>query len=289
MKTLKKILSDFLKNPIWVGWTVFLIFLLIFQFSALQFFISEKENELNKVENEAVHFKNQLEAVLNNSITATEMLSFMEDRGELEDNFDSICHELLKRNQFIDALQLVEGSVIINTYPLIGNESVIGYNILENNNHWTAVQNAIERGELYFEGPFQLKQGGNGIVGRLPIFKNGHFWGFAAVIIRIETLYKAMHMEAGGQLRDYTIQLTRIGEPDLPANRFFPAVADYDKGIYHKMTLDIGDWNLYVKANRPEHWKKATPVALIGFIFAVIFAIFAWYMTLQPIRLRQLV
>lgn len=278
-----------MKKPALVGWLVFVVFLLIFQFSALQFFLAEKENELKAVENEAVHFKNQLEAVLNNSITASEMLSFLESRGQLQENFDSISQELLHRNQFIDALQLVEKSTIIKTYPLKGNESVIGYDILSNGQHLEAVRNSIQRKELYFDGPFELKQGGRGIVGRLPIFKENHFWGFAAVIIRIETIFKAMHMEEGGQFGAYTVQLTKMNEKEGKQNCFFPEVENYKTGIFCALPIDVGNWNLYLKMNEPQYKTKSIPVTLMGFLFAGIFAAFAYYMALQPLKLRLLV
>lgn len=43
---------------------------------------------------------------------------------------------------------------------------------------------------MFFAGPFQLKQGGIAVIGRLPVYKNNKFWGFSAVIIKLETLLK---------------------------------------------------------------------------------------------------
>lgn len=289
MKAIKSPFLNLLKKPKRVGWVVFVLFLLVFQLSAFQFFLAEREKEMKAVENEAVHFKNQLESVLNNSITASEMLSFLESRNDLQANFDSICVELLNRNQFIDALQLVEKSTIIKTYPLEGNEEAIGYNLLSNGGHQNALKKSIERNDLYFDGPFELQQGGRAIVGRLPIFKNNEFWGFAAVIIHIETISKAMHMKKGGQFGAYTVQLIKNEEQDKESNRFFPEVKNYDEGVYAILPIEMGNWNLYVKKNQTNYMGRVIPFAIIGFLFAIIFALFAWYMAVQPIKLRELI
>ena len=41
---------------------------------------------------------------------------------------------------------------------------------------------------IYFAGPLKLKQGGYGVVGRLPIYKKNKFWGFSSIVIRLEKL-----------------------------------------------------------------------------------------------------
>ena len=54
---------------------------------------------------------------------------------------------------------------------------------------------AIERKQMFFAGPLELKQGGLAIVGRLPVFKKDEFWGFVAVLIDFENLIDQSGLE----------------------------------------------------------------------------------------------
>ena len=53
----------------------------------------------------------------------------MEEYGVPQD-FAAIAKEILEANKYIDALELTSEGVITHVYPLEGNESAIGYNIL---------------------------------------------------------------------------------------------------------------------------------------------------------------
>ena len=53
----------------------------------------------------------------------------IEKEGNLS-NFDSIARYLISGSQFIDIIDVLDKGMITHEYPLKGNESVIGYDIL---------------------------------------------------------------------------------------------------------------------------------------------------------------
>ncbi|MFN3916384.1 MAG: ATP-binding protein [Flavobacteriales bacterium] len=275
-------------RPNKIAFFVFLFSLIISQSIAYKIFKVEKRNELLQLKHEAESVKHQLESSLNHSVTATKVISFLVDK-DLLDDFDVVAGELIKQNKHIDALQLVKGSEIIKTFPLEGNEPAIGFSIFDDPTHKKEALKAIERKSLYFEGPFNLKQGGKGVVGRLPIFKNGVFWGFSAVIIRIQTIVDALHLNEYERNENYDYQIAKKQTNNGGAIPFFSKVTDYNFGYYQAEFVTLGDWEVYVKLKSPKFMLKAIPPILVGLIFSVLLALFIRYVADQPYKLKILV
>ena len=194
----------------------------------------------------AENAKERLQEALANSLSATRVLSFFIDQNGTVKHFDSVAAQILSTNKGIDALELVPGGIIQHVYPLQGNENVIGYNILKDSTRSKEAFRAIKKNELYFSGPYNLKQGGFGIVGRLPVFRNGRFWGFSAVVIKMATLLKAVDIDSTGK-NGYYFQLSKIN-PVSGVNEFFiphetKKLRDYP--IY--VELPMGAWKLSVQ------------------------------------------
>src|SRR4030095_2840213 len=133
------------------------------------------------------------------SLSATQALTLIIDKDGIPRNFDSIAAYILKNNKNIDALELVPRGVIQYIYPLEGNEAVVGYNVLEDSTRSKEAFKAIGKKDLFFAGPLQLRQGGIGVVGRLPVFRQNRFWGFSAVVIKLPTLLKSAGIDTTGE------------------------------------------------------------------------------------------
>ncbi|WP_406653213.1 ATP-binding protein [Marinoscillum sp.] len=285
----EKIFGRLVTVPKQMGWAFFILLLCLTQLIAFRIYTMEKDAELHIAEREAIFLKGQLEASLNHSITATRVLAFLVEKDLLDNNFDSICENLLQQNPFIDALQLVKGGTIVNTYPLVGNEASIGYNIGNDSAHREEAEQAKLRGELYFEGPINLIQGGKGIVGRVPISRNGEFWGFSAVIIRHETLLRALNLDSTGMNDRFIYQLVKIHTGGAESNPYFQHVETIDRGIFSEVDVPIGDWIIYVKMKHPQYWVNAMAFSLLGILLSALLGIFSWFLAAQPMRLRALV
>lgn len=284
------ILSDLVRTrPNRNAWLVFIVSLLITQGIAYRIYTVEKENEFLQVKQEAGHIKNKFESALYQSTNASRIIAFLIERNLIDTYFETVSEELISQNNLVDALQLVKDNKIIKTYPLKGNEVTIGYSVLRDSFHRKEALKALKRRELYFEGPIKLKQGGVGIVGRLPVYRNKVFWGFSAVIIRKETLLHAIGIDSTGKNDTYSYQLVKSERESSNSDFMFNDLYDYKNGIFYKEHVKIGDWEVYAKLNNPHYLDRALQFSLLGLLFSFLFTLFMWHLSVQPQKLKLLV
>jgi len=268
---------------------VFIISIVITQGISMGVYYSEKKNEYLQVKHEASILKHSLENSLEHSITATKMLRYIVENDLLNDDFDKVSKEILQQNRYIDALQLVKDSTIIKTYPLKGNEVTIGYTVLRDSIHGSEALISYKRKQLYFEGPFNLRQGGVGVVGRTPIFKNDTLWGFSAVVIRRETLLKAMNLNELDSNANFVYQIEKQNAVNLNRCFFLKTNLSHDTGIYYKTHIPLGNWSLYVKLKNPRYLTYSLTFSIIGCVFSILLAFYFYHLYSLPTKLRRLV
>ena len=288
MKTYKKFLNYLINRPRIVGWLAFLYALIVTQYVAYENYNAKKSAEYRTLQLEGNNTKDRLYSILNHSITTTRILAYFVEKGEADD-FDAICADLLSRNKYIDALQLVEGTIITRTYPLESNETVIGFDIGTKYSHKSNSQVALNRKELYFEGPFELKQGGKGIVGRYPIFKNGQLWGFTAVIIRIETLLSGLGISSTGVNEEFIYEIKKDLNIAKTDGAFFNNNFDGNNEQDYTTYIGLGDWILSVKMRNSSYTTFTMLISIIGMLLSIMIGLIAWYFAYQPLKLKKLV
>jgi PAS domain S-box-containing protein len=261
-----------------------LFILLIFQ--RYQLAKKSREKEAFEILHNA---KNKLEEAITYSLADTKTLSFLVDKNGQVNNFDSVAAQVVESGKDIDAVELVQGGVIQYVYPLQGNEKVIGYNILQDSVKNKEVYKAIEQKKLFFAGPFELKQGGNGVVGRLPVFRQNKFWGFSAVVIKMETLYKTAGIDSASNKRFY-FQLSQI-DPNTKKEEFF--LPEHKESVNMQsvsVKVPDGQWKLSISSIMPGRiFGDIGLLALLGFLLSVLAAVFAYRVAIRPKKLNELV
>lgn len=277
-----------LHKPLYIGLLVFVLLMLLTQYLSYQRYLLLRKNEQYRVETAANIASIRLKEYLYQCLSVTHTLGFIVQNNGIPSDFDALAKELLATNRSIHAIELVEHGTITHVYPLKGNEVVIGYNILADSNRNKEALKAIGKRSLFFAGPLELRQGGMGVVGRLPLFVRDTFIGFAAVIIKLDTL-----LNVAGILPsfdpDLAFQLSKIN-PNTQLEEFF---------IHHehKMTpacavmvnVPMGEWKLSVSSINPVSSIFVLPFILLGFVLSLTGGMFAWYIARQPYALKQLV
>jgi PAS domain S-box-containing protein len=283
-----KVQATILRRPLLFGLIVFVTLLFLTQYLTYQRYLLRRNAEEKEVISVANAARERMQATLNYSFSASKILAFVVENFGEPKNFDSLAYSLLRSNKFIDAVQLTRKGTIIQIYPLKGNESVIGYDILADSSRNREALKAIRKKELFFSGPFELKQGGLGIVGRQPIFIREEFWGFAAVIMRLPTLLR----EAGisnSESSDFAFELSKT-DPNTQKEEFFLKYpATFNKSSLEVVDVPDGKWNLYVQRKKTTSIEDILPFALLGVVLSFIGAVFAWHRTRQPLILKGLV
>lgn len=282
------IVRKIFSRPGLAGIFFFLFFVFLGYFLLWQRFQILKEGELREMSNIINLVKNNVEQSLQNSYSVALSLALLVDDGGNIDNFEEIAPQLVDGNPNIDVVQMVPGGIITEVYPLEGNREVINYNILQENSIKREANKAIETRKIYFAGPFELKQGGIAVVGRLPVYIKNEFWGFSAVIIKLENLLRQSGIKklAGGK---YQFQFSKRDVLTGEEIFFLPEIKNLNKSYSKSVRLADGNWKVYIASKNP----NAILFLLlpIGFLILILAAWLGWITTKvlkQPAKLQEL-
>ncbi|MCH7663899.1 MAG: PAS domain S-box protein, partial [Chloroflexi bacterium] len=123
----------------------------------------------------------------------------------------------------MDNLQLAPDGVVSLIYPLEDNEAAIGHDLLNDPARRAEAVKTIESRDLTLAGPFELVQGGSGVIGRYPVFVRDEsgvdrFWGFSIGLIRVSSLLDFVGFPNLIKSHDY--ELSRV-QPDTGSRQVF--------------------------------------------------------------------
>lgn len=276
-------------KPLSISILVFISVIALTQYLAYQRYLIAVDSEHKKIVTELNTVKERLKVSLSYSLSATKTLAFLVKEYGVPVDFDAVAKEIIESNKYIDALELTKGGEITHVYPQQGNEGVIGYNILEDSRRNQEAYKAIEKRELFFAGPFELKQGGVAVVGRLPIFTNDNFFGFSVVLIKLSTLLKAAGLDNLSD-KSFYYQLSKINPQTGKEEFFLPDIPMDQKEQPISIEVPDGEWKLYVMPKEKDG--ALYPVFImsgLGFILSLISSALAWNIAQQPQKLKHLV
>jgi len=162
--------------------------------------------------------------------------------------FEQAVAPLFQTSSQLRNIALAPDLVLKLVYPIAGNERALGLVYRNEPNQWPSVQQAWETGNIVIAGPLNLKQGGIGIVARLPVrldntTRNGNFWGIISAVIDAERLYN----DSGLLDPQLDIDIAIRGrDASGPAGEvFFGERAVFDASpILADITLPLGSWQL---------------------------------------------
>ncbi len=138
--------------------------------------------------------------------------------------FAEIAEVVLQDRQELRNIAAAPDMVIRLMFPLAGNEAAVGLDYRSNAAQWPKVKQAAESGQLVLAGPVNLVQGGQGFIGRVPVFSRSpdrvqdRFWGLVSAVIDVPALYKVVGLNEVGELK---VALRRTGNAGEPAEVFF--------------------------------------------------------------------
>lgn len=203
-------------------------------------------------------------------LAAMNMAQAIMGREPFVPGFDSIAEDILSASDYLDAVQMVPGGVISQVYPYERHRSVIGYDILADDKVNKEALEAIRTKRMMFAGPITLRQGGEAVVGRLPVFRDGKFWGFSVVLITLERLVENLGIQNSPESSFY-YKLSKV-DPNTGQEKFFLSPP---KGIDESSSFDLkvfpeSGWRIYVmSANSSSIWYSTVAVVFIGSILSL--------------------
>lgn len=279
----------FYARPVTSGVFVLLILLSVAAYITFLSFQIERKNNQRELSNIiSVIDQNIDQSLDNNKLVAFTMAMTLNDQG-VPVNFEKVAAELVRSHNSVDAVQLVPDGVIKYVYPYEENKSVLGYNILQDKHRNKEAYKAIAQRKMFFAGPFELRQGGMGIVGRLPIFINDKFWGFSAVVIKLETLFKNAGIDTS-LASGYRYQFAKINPDTKKTEYFFKEAGSFPFEHAESTFIQNGEWTLYVApAKDIKTIFGILALAALGVLIAIISGLFVTSILKKPAKLQALV
>jgi PAS domain S-box-containing protein len=280
----------FLKRPKTIGTIVFFVMLTIAGIAVKLRYEVIKENEEREMSNTINIVRQNFEEVFKNCYTSALTLAMtINDKG-IPENFDKISQQLLNKNESIDAVQLVPNGVIKYVYPFEENKAALNYDILNANSSVSyEAKKSIKSKIMFFAGPFQLKQGRIAVIGRLPVYKNNKFWGFSAVIIKLETLLKQSGIKSI-DISKYYFQFSKKNPITNKEEFFLPEKMDIQNKHYQIVSIPDGDWKLYlIHRNKNVIIEQIYTSLFLGIFLALISGLWIYSILKKPAELQQLI
>lgn len=219
------------------------------------------------------------------------LIAFVSSTGDIsQDFFNQLSESLIEQNTLIRNITLAPNNIINYVYPLTGNEAALGLDLLNHPTQGAATRVMIETGEPVLAGPYNLVQGGVGVIHRVPIFLadelGSRYWGLMSTPIDFTAL-----IELSG-INDPTLGLT-IAMRSVQGTGADGVVFWGDEAIFthqnaHRSYINVlnGKWEIAaigkVSSAIPGH-RLILFVKLIGGIFALL----TTFMTWQILRMNE--
>ena len=132
--------------------------------------------------------------------------------------FATLSRLMQDEDDIIKVHEIAKDGIVSQIYPMEGNEDVIGLNMIENPERKKEARLARDSGEYTIAGPFELLQGGNGVLLFDPVYRTDDkgckkFWGFSILVIDWQKFIKKMDLD---QLENagYHYQIWKKGTDD---------------------------------------------------------------------------
>ena len=140
----------------------------------------------------ATTYAERLQNDMNRGVAITDTLEeiAISENGKI-DNFQKVARDMMA--DFIQSIQIAPDGVVTDIYPEAGNEAG-KIDLMHDESRGEICRYGRDKNIVTMQGPFDLKQGGQGIAIRNPVYLEGAdgspvFWGFTIVIIRVPEIF----------------------------------------------------------------------------------------------------
>ena len=179
-----------------------LVFVLVFLFAlTLMYLVNQEQEQEEKLKATymAEATVSRVEAQLSQYLTKADVLkNLVEDGHELNDEqFKVLAQVMQDDTHIIEAIELAQDGIITQVYPLAGNEKAVGLDFFAD----PAREKEANLAMHTIAGPFELRQGGMGVLLFDPIYTTDEqgeqsFWGFSVMVLNWENFIEDMELQS---------------------------------------------------------------------------------------------
>jgi len=279
--------SWFVNRPKVIGFILFIIIFSIFTYIVYQEYSLAKESEKEEEKQVLTIVKQNIEQSLKTSyVSALTLALTIDDEGKPK-NFEKVSEKIITSSVTISGVELVPNGIITYVYPYEENKGALGLNVLKYPISQKEANKSINSGKMDFAGPIPFKQGGEGIIGRLPIFIENQFWGFSAVIIhKKDFLANAGIYKYSGE--GYRFKLAKIEEETSKENFFFGASEDFNINEAQQVFVKDGNWKVYIYSiNKENLLISLLPLIFLALLISIFISTLVVRFLKQPQELQR--
>ncbi|MFK4810166.1 EAL domain-containing protein [Devosia sp. ZW T5_3] len=209
--------------------------------------------------------------------------------------FAALASSILAERSQLRLVAAAPDLVVTMAYPLAGNEAVIGLDYVLDIAQRDAVLQARDTGRPVLAGPVDLVQGGQGFVGRFPVFTgNGterRFWGVVSAVVDMDRLYVESGLLAPSLGSD--ISITRRDARGVKGQRFFGPDLDGQDPVLSTVTLPSGFWEVAARpkggwANDASNWALRGTLIVAGALILFPILLTGRLMGERQLHIREL-
>lgn len=229
---------------------VSLVSITIFTFAAFLTYTYEIENHKQKATSEVELVAKDIESVISNQIYKSSGIAayLIENPYRQLDDFNTFSSILYDENDSIlRSVSLLKDTTVFFTFPIKGNEKVIGIDIAKIDAQKESVLKVKYMQVTTIDAPVNLVQGGRGIIIRIPITKKAHtsdYYGQMSVVLDYDKLQETTHLET--LMETYDLQVAEkqnnLEPPKIIYNNIEGDIANH---ATYQLKLPGIEWQLY--------------------------------------------
>ncbi|MEM5473828.1 EAL domain-containing protein [Hoeflea sp. AS60] len=212
--------------------------------------------------------------------------------------FANIARGLVGEHSQLRSIAGAPGMVISLMYPIEGNQQAIGLDYRKNENQREAAMRAVSSEQMVLAGPVNLLQGGQGFVGRFPVFVRDDtgskaLWGLVSAVVDVERLYTA----SGLLSADLPIRIAIRGKDATggEGDIFFgdPQIFN-DDPVISEVSMPSGSWQIAAIpaggwSSTPENaWPIRFLILLAGLLVILPISIAGYLNDLRHTHMQEL-
>ena len=163
---------------------------------------NQKKREQLKAAYTAESTISRVEVQLNRYMAESDLVKkSIEDGLMISDaQFAQLFRLMQDEDYIIKTHEIAKDGIVSQIYPIQGNENAMGFNVLEDSERKKAALLARDSGEYTIAGPFDLVQGGTGVLLFDPVYQtdaqgNEKFWGFSILVMDWEKFIDKMELD----------------------------------------------------------------------------------------------
>ncbi|WP_422379045.1 ATP-binding protein [Marinicellulosiphila megalodicopiae] len=207
-----------------------------------------QQNRLNAFQY-SVELKSDIEQAINTNIQIVLGLrSVIQVNPDIDQKlFEQYVQGLFNENNQLRNIAAAPDMVIQMVYPFESNKNIIGLDYNLNKDQKFAAEQAKILKQLVLAGPVNLAQGGQGFIGRIPVFLSDEkqsFWGLISTVIDTQNLYDIANISNS---HHYNISLKGRDATGSKGDLFYGSIETFNNDpILLDINLPNGSWQLAV-------------------------------------------